>query len=77
MSNTPAYKGTILRLFDITTVIKKLSLKFPKFKDEVDHNFDKIIKENNEYEEIKLFFALFETHMLGIEINIDKTPANN
>lgn len=50
MQNTPAYQGTILRLFDITTVIKKLSLKFPKFKGEVDFNFDKIIKENSQDE---------------------------
>lgn len=35
MSSKPTFEGKILRLFDITTVIKKLCLKYAKFKENV------------------------------------------
>ena len=33
MSSKPTFEGKISRLFDITTVIKKLCLKYAKFKE--------------------------------------------
>lgn len=68
MTKHSIFKGQILDIFDVTTVVVKLKRKYPKFEENIAY----FLKKANETK----YFEIFENNLLGIEINMDKGEAD-
>jgi hypothetical protein len=69
MDKKNIFEGSILNLFDVTTVIVKLKKMYKEFGESIKGHLYKA--------QMSEYFQCFENSLLGIEIKMDKGEADN